>query len=478
MPASKISLYGAARPGGAGVGSPGVGTLRALAPLLMSLVSLGVVFAQGPGAVHVATVKGVINPLVSQYVTRVIQQGEQRGAALVVIRLDTPGGLANAMDEITRTIVNARVPVVVYVSPPGSRAASAGLFITQAAHVAAMAPGTNLGSATPVAMGEQQADEAMKRKVTNDAAANIRNLCSMRGRNAEWCEKAVRDAVNVTAAEALQLKVVDLTANDLPDLLRQLEGREVVMMDRRVTLRTTGAAVSEIEMTVVERFLHTVSDPNVAFILLNVGVLGLIYELANPGAILPGVVGVIALLFGLYALGTLPVNFAGLALIAFAFALLLAEVKVQSHGILTVGGVVSLVLGGLMLFNVDAPYARISWPVLLTVTGCTGGFFAFAIQAAIRAQRQRVTTGREGLIGAIGLVRTPLAPEGQILVHGERWSAHSEMGEALPVGQQVRVCQIDGLRLVVRPDGPPPAAQGEAFVAEAPHLDPPPGERP
>lgn len=443
----------------------------ALVWLLAWLLAVMPAAAQGPGPVHVASVTGVINPPVAQYVTRVIRQAEERGAAFVVIRLDTPGGLANAMDEITRAIVNARVPVVVYVAPTGARAASAGLFITEAAHVAAMAPGTNIGSATPVGLGDQQPDQAMRNKVINDAAANIRNLCTMRGRNADWCERAVREAVNVTASEALELKVIDVLAADLPDLLRQIDGREVKLVDRSVTLRTTGAALVDADMSPFERFLHTLSDPNVAFILLNVGVLGLIYELANPGAILPGVVGVIALLFGLYALGTLPVNFAGLALIVFAFALLLAEIKVQSHGILTVGGVVSLVLGGLMLFNADVPYVRVSWPVLLTVTAITGGFFAFAVHAAIRAQRQQVTTGREGLVGEVGVVRSALAPEGQILVHGERWLARGEKGEMIPVGHPVRVVRIEGLRLIVRPESPLPPPEPPASTG-APEAEP------
>lgn len=432
--------------------------LTALIWLLLWLAIHAPAAAQSGGTVHVASVQGVVNPPIAQYVTRVVRQAEDRRATLVVLRLDTPGGLASAMDEITRAIVNARVPVAVYVAPPGARAASAGLFITEAAHIAAMAPSTNLGSATPVSMGDQPSDEAMKRKVTNDAAANIRNLCTMRGRNAEWCERAVREAVNATAAEALELKVIDIVASDLADLLRQIDGREVKLIDRTVTLRTAAATLVDVEMSPIERFLHTISDPNVAFILMNVGVLGLIYELANPGAILPGVVGVIALLFGLYALGTLPVNFAGLALIVFAFALLLAEVKVQSSGILTVGGIVSLVLGGLMLFQSDVPGVRVSWPVLLTVTAFTGGFFAFAVQAAIRAQRQHVTTGREGLVGDVGVVRAALAPEGQILVHGELWSARTETGEPLPVGQRVRVLRVEGLRLIVRPEGSPAAA--------------------
>lgn len=459
-----------------------------LAALLVLLAGLaGLALDSGAAAqaeaprVAVMQLKGVINPVVAQYLARGISTAQREGAVALVIQLDTPGGLESSMREINQVIINSPVPVVVYVAPPGARAASAGLFIAMAAHVAAMAPGTNIGSATPVTLGGPQGtggnDDAMRRKVTNDAAAYIRGLANQRGRNAEWAEKAVREAVNASAKEALDLRVVDLLADDLPSLLRALDGREVSLASGKVVLRTQGAQLLRLEMNPFERLLHTISDPTIAYILLIVGINGLIYELASPGAILPGVVGVIALLLAFYALGTLPVNLAGLALIILAFGLLLAELKVQSHGILTVGGIVSLLLGSVMLINPDTPYLGISPVAIATVVLFTAGFFALALEAVVRAHRRKVDTGREGLVGALAEARTDLDPTGMVFVHGERWMARSE-GNPVSAGQWVRVTQVEGLRLTVRPEPlavgvspPPPLVERERpALAEPPRA--------
>ncbi|MBI3966760.1 MAG: nodulation protein NfeD [Chloroflexi bacterium] len=423
--------------------------------------------------VYVLDYKGTINPAAAQYLERAISAAERDGANAVVIVLDTPGGLASSMGDITRRIINARVPVVVYVGPSGARAASAGLFITMAAHVAAMAPSTNIGSASVVSGGPSSGgddmSDTMRRKVTNDAVANIRGMAELRGRNADWAEQAVRDAVNVSSREALELKVIDLLAEDVPALIRQIHGREVTLVTGPVRLDLANAQLRPLGMTAFESVLATVAEPTVAYILFIVGVNGLIYELASPGSILPGVVGVIALLLALYGLGTLSVNFAGIALIVFAFALLVAELKVQSSGILGVGGIVSLVLGSLLLFD-PAEGLAVSPLAIATVAIFTAIFFAVVIRLGIRALRSPVDTGREGLFGAHGEARSDLRPRGQVFVHGERWLATTEDGEIF-AGQPIRVVAVDGLHLRVRAAGPPPAVAAELPAAEPTSAD-------
>jgi membrane-bound serine protease (ClpP class) len=391
----------------------------------------------------------------SAYIDRGIGNAERAGARAVVIELDTPGGLDTAMREIMQRIIGAQVPVIVYVSPPGGRAASAGLFITQAGHVAAMAPNTNIGSAHAVAVGlpgvgEGQPDPVMMDKVTNDAVALIRGVAETRNRNMDWVEKAVRESVNVPAKDALELNVIDLVAPDLPSLLQQVDGRTVVLgSGQEVTLATKDAALHDEGMNFVEDFLHKLSDPTVASILMLIGINGLIFELASPGAILPGVVGGIALLLALFGLGMLPVNFAGLLFIALAFLLFVADVMMPTHGILTAGAIISLLLGSMILLSGTAPYFAINWPAILTAIAATAAFFAFAVTKATRAQRRRVATGREGMIGTVGTARTALAPKGMVFVHGEYWEAKAENGH-LVEGDRVQVVGVDGLHLVVR----------------------------
>ena len=423
------------------------------APLAQTALAQGDVVT-GTGA-SVVRARGVVNPTLADYIVRSIDQAETGGARVVILELDTPGGLDSSMGQIIQRILAAKVPVVVYVSPPGGRAGSAGVYITYAAHVGAMAPNTNIGSATPVAMGEsgeQQMSPEMRAKVTNDATAYIRSLAEQRGRNADWAEKAVRDGVNVTAQEALTLGVVDIVAADVGDLLRQLDGRSVATAAGPTTLRTANLDVQRTEMGFVDAFLHAISDPTIAYILLSLGTMGLFFELSNPGSIFPGTLGGISLLLGFYALGTLPVNYAGLLLMGFALLLFVIDVFTPTHGILTVGGIVSFLFGSLMLFNVPeaAPWLGVSLWTIFGVTGVMGAFFAIVARLVARSLRQAPTVGREALIGQVGRVKSPLNPRGMVWVDGALWDATVEGGWVV-AGQEVEVTAVHGLHLRVRP---------------------------
>ena len=441
--------------------------------ILLGLLGLlaGAVSAQATGEVHVATISGIINPVQAGYVDRVIDQAEERNAAAVVLQVDTPGGLDSSMREIIQRILSARVPVIVYVAPPGARAGSAGVYITYAAHVAAMAPNTNIGSATPVMMGQEgeaKLSDEMRAKITNDAVAYIRGLAEQRGRNADWAEQAVRQGANVTAGEAVQLKVVDFQANDLQQLLEQASGRTVSVGGSPATLQLASAPVERAEMTWFEQFMHVISNPTIAYILLGLGSLGLTLELYNPGAIVPGVVGGLCLLLAFYSLGTLPVNYAGLLLIGFAFLLFIADVFAPTHGVLTVGGLAAFVLGSLMLFNApdSAPFLRVSLIAIVTMGALITGFSVFAAGAVLRSRKRKVVTGREGLIGRIAAVRTRLAPEGLVHVESELWRARS-VGRPVEPGEEVRVLAVDGLELTVEPVNPEPPPRPLPQEAEA-----------
>lgn len=406
--------------------------------------------------INVITVKGVINPIVSGYVARGIHTAESDGAAALVVRMDTPGGLDTSMREIIQKILESKVPVIVYIWPQGGRAASAGVFISYASHVAAMSPNTNIGAAHPVAMGgsptdvaQQQTDATMTEKVTNDAVAYIKGIATERGRNAEWAEKAVRESVSVTAAEAKKLGVVESVASDLPDLLSQLDGREVRLLGGTVTLRTEGAVIRQMDMGPIEQFLLTISDPNIAFLLLSLAVTALLIEFSNPGTILPGVIGGISLFLALFSLGMLPVNYAAVGLIFLAFILFILEVKIASFGLLTVGGVVSMALGALLLVNSASPELQVSRPLIAAVVLGTAAAFYFVIRAVRRAHIRRPTTGREGLLGHTAVSRSDLGPEGYVIVEGERWSAVAEDGP-ISAGEPVVVVAKEGFKLRVR----------------------------
>jgi len=401
--------------------------------------------------IDVLHVKGTITPVLVDYIKRGIDHAEDNNAIACIIQMDTPGGLDTSMRDIIKDIVNAQVPVVVYVSPSGARAASAGVFITMAAHVAVMAPNTAIGAASPVAMGaegEAAMSETMKEKIVNDAAAYIRSIAGAHGRNMEWAERAVREAVSATEQEALELNVIDMVAPDLESLISQLDGRQVTMLDGSVvTLHTQGATVNPVKMSWVEGFLYAISDPNIAYLLLSLAMLGIMVEITNPGLIFPGIVGGICLLMAFYSLGVLPVNYAGVLLIVLAFGLFIAEVFTTTFGLFTAGGITSLVIGSLILFK-GGPLFQIDPWLIGGVVIFIAALFAFVVSRVIRAHRRQARTGREELIGKTAVVKVGLAPEGTVFFKGERWTAVSGKGRVEP-GEEVIITRVDGLTLYV-----------------------------
>jgi membrane-bound serine protease (ClpP class) len=398
--------------------------------------------------VDVATVDGAIHPISAEYLVAAIDRAERDHREALVIRLDTPGGLDTSMRQIIKRILISEVPVVVYVSPAGSRAASAGTFLAYAAHVSAMAPGTAIGAATPVNVGGADVQKDLARKVQNDAVSYIRSLAAQRGRNADWAEKAVREGGSLPEDEALKQHVVDLVARDMDELLRKLDGRTVTLAGAVRTLHTAGAEQHGVPASLRQRLLGRIVDPNIAYILFILGFYGLIFELSNPGAILPGIVGGIAILLALLAFQALPVNMTGVFLILFALLLFLIEVKVQSHGLLAAGGIVSLILGSLVLLSGEQGTMRVSLSVILTVAVTTTLFFMFVIGAGWRALRRKPMTGQEGMRGEHGVAVTELgSQEGRVFVHGEYWAAVAD--ERIEKGAPVVVGKVDGMRLRV-----------------------------
>lgn len=423
--------------------------LAAAAALLLSALSPGVVL-QAAGekrVVDVITVSEVITPPIGEYIVKSIRQAAESGTEAIVIQLDTPGGLDLSMRDIIKECLNATVPVVVYVSPSGARAASAGVLITISAHVAAMAPGTNIGAAHPVAMGIGKADETMMEKVENDAVAYGRGIAEQKGRNADWIEEAIRKSVSVTAEEALKLKVIDLVAADMADLLVKIDGREVKLAAGSKTLKTKGAELNRKEMGFREKVLITISNPNIAFILFLLGLAGLYFEFSSPGVVLPGIIGAISLILAFFAFQTLPVNYAGILLILLAVALFIAEIKVVSHGVLTMGGVVSLALGSIMLFESPDPALRVSWSVLVPTVAIVSLFFAGVISIAVRAQMRRVASGSEWMIGVLGEAASAVHEKGKVLIRGEYWNAFSKA--PIEKGKKVQVVDVKGLNIEV-----------------------------
>jgi len=401
--------------------------------------------------IDVLHVKGVINPVLVDYIKRGIEHAEDNNAIACIIQMDTPGGLDTSMRDIIKDIVNAQVPVVVYVSPSGARAASAGVFITIAAHVAVMAPNTAIGAAHPVAIGaegEAAMSEAMEEKIVNDAAAYIRSIAGAHGRNMEWAERAVRESVSATEQEALELNVIDMVAPDLETLISQLDGRQVTMLDGSVvSLRTQGATVNHLKMSWTEGFLFAISDPNIAYLLLSLAMLGIMVEITNPGLIFPGVVGGICLLFAFYSLGVLPVNYAGVLLIVLAFGLFIAEVFTTTFGLFTAGGITALVIGSLILFK-GGPLFQVDPWLIAAVVVFFAAILGFVVNRVIRAHRRQASTGREELVGKTALVKVALEPEGTVFFKGERWTAISEKGQVEP-GETVIITKVDGLTLYV-----------------------------
>lgn len=434
------------------------------------------------GTAIILDIDGAIGPASADFLARGLNEAAQREAAIVVLRMDTPGGLDTSMRDIIRAILASPVPVATYVAPSGARAASAGTYIIYASHIAAMAPGTNLGAATPVTIGglpfpgqerdkppERKTDDekkdgesaetreetkrapdgAREAKLINDAVAYIRALAEMRGRNADWAETAVREAASLSAAAALERNVIDIMARNVDDLLDQADGRTVSVAGRDMTLRTAGLATERIEPDWRTRLLGTITNPNIALILMMIGIYGLFFEFLNPGSLYPGTIGAISLLVGLYALAALPVSYAGLALILLGIALMTAEAFAPSFGILGIGGVIAFIIGAAILIDTDDPAFAISWAVIGAVAAAALVFTLILVPLALRAYRRTVVTGREQLIGASGEVRDWRGGRGHVFVLGERWNARS--ANALKSGQAIRVTEVDGLTLTVEP---------------------------
>lgn len=415
--------------------------------LVLSVILIGCCSAASAAddEIYIISVSDAISPGVADYVKTGIEKASDAHAACVIIALDTPGGLAESMRMIVKAIFASSVPVVVYVSPSGARAASAGVMITMAADIAVMAPGTNIGAAHPVGAGGKEIDKTMSEKVTNDMVAHIKSIAKRRGRNAEWAEKAVRESVSVTETEALKEKIIDLVAKDMDDLIQQLDGWN--LSDKGV-LKVAGAKRVVLEESMRTKILKTISDPNIAYILMMIGLAGLYFELSHPGAIFPGVIGGICLVLAFFAFQTLPVNYAGILLIILALIFFIMEMKIASYGLLSVAGVTSLLLGSIMLFK-GGDGMRLSWQVLIPTSVFISGFFVFVAGLVFKAQMSQPRTGAQGLAGEIGLVKKDLTPEGKVFVHGELWNAVSK--EPIQAGEKVRVVNVVNLVLEVEP---------------------------
>lgn len=423
--------------------------LRRFISTLLFSTTLLLCAASAQAEIVKVRVDGTINPITQEYIERAIARAEQIKADAVLIDISTPGGLSDSTRSIIERMLSSKVPVIVYVTPTGARAASAGFFILEAADVAAMAPGSNTGAAHPVLLG-QKMDETMSKKVENDAAAFMRSFVSKRGRNVEVAESAVRESKSWTDQEALQNKLIDVIAKDQTDLISQLNGRTVTRFDgQKATLHFRNENVEEYPMTLRQNILDWLMDPNIAFLVLAVGALCLYFEFNHPGAILPGVIGLIAVVLAIFALNLLPTRYAALGLILAAFVLFGLEAKYTSHGVLGIGGIFALTLGGLLLVDGPIPEMRVKLWTALGVSIPLGAITMFLMTIVLKARRNKVATGEEGMIGEVGIARTDLVPEGKVFVHGELWNAIAS--EPVKTGEQVVVTRVHGLQIEVTP---------------------------
>ncbi len=425
--------------------------------LLLALLAVFVLFGAaprvwadiGPGTILTVRVADAINPVQADFITQQLGRANAQGARAFLIEIDTPGGLDTAMRQIIREMLGSEIPVIVYVYPSGARAASAGALIMLAADFAVMAPGTNVGAASPVAVGAGEADETAMQKVLEDAAAYARGLADLRGRNQEWAESIVREAVSTAAREALELGVIDLVADGEEEMLRGLDGATYQRRGEERTFSTEGAVLVFAEMTLAQRILNVISNPNVAYMLLMLGILGIFFEISNPGAIFPGAIGAIALLLAFFGLQMLPVNYIGLLLIVLAVVLFVLEVNIVSYGMLSIGGLVALTLGSLMLIDADAePYFQISRVVIAATVGVSGGFVALVVYFVTRTQATKFFSGQEGMVGERGTAVTAVHHQGRVFVHGEYWDAFAR--EPVAEGEAVEVVKVQGLKIEVR----------------------------
>jgi membrane-bound serine protease (ClpP class) len=397
-------------------------------------------------AVYIIKISGSINPAIADFVEKGILKASTDGASCLIIEIDTPGGLAESMRKIVMAIFASKVPVISYVAPSGARAASAGVMITIAADIAAMAPGTNIGAAHPVGLGGRDIGGTMAEKVTNDMVAQAKSIAKKRNRNVQWIEKAVRESVSVPETEALKTNVIDIVAKDIDDLIRQINGRKI---ENKGVLILDHPQKKLIEESLRTKILKTISDPNIAYILMMVGLVGLYFELSHPGAVLPGVVGGISIVLAFFAFQTIPVNYAGILLIILALVFFILEMKIASYGLLSIAGITSLLLGSLMLFEDSDSGVGLSWEVLVPTMVVVSGFFVFISGLVFKSHLSKPKTGTNGLVGEIGVVKETILKEGRVLVHGEVWKAISK--DPIEKGFKVRVVKIEGLVLEVEP---------------------------
>ena len=414
-------------------------------------LALGLIFPTYPAhaeEIIVANYEGVINPVAAEYLHDALMLAESSGAQALIFQLDTPGGLDTSMRLMIKDITGSTIPVIVFVAPSGGRAASAGVFITMAAHVAAMAPGTNIGAAHPVSMGGEM-DSTMKEKVENDAVAYIKSIAQQHGRNVSWAEDAVRKSISSTEQEALKLKVIDMIAEDIPTLLKLLQGKKIAVPNGTITFSSETATLHEFPMGTRLELLKILSDPNIAYLLMSIGTIGIMAELYSPGAILPGIIGAISLILAFYSLQSLPVNYAGAFLVILGAVFLLLEISVTSYGLLALGGLAAMTLGGLFLIKSDAPFLQVSPSFLLPTVMTIGGLIGIIAWTAFKSTHRRPITGAEGMIGSIGIAKTDVNPSGQITVHGEIWEAVSQT--PIRQGEAAEVMSVEGLTVKVTP---------------------------